>query len=70
MGDKTGIKKKRLENVMYGATMSADEMELICKAFPEYAYWLATGKEEPSVGQISPMTAKAAELLKQNQQDG
>ena len=39
--------------------MRASEIEALAKLWPEYAYWLTTGKEIPEVGQISPMTKKA-----------
>ena len=58
--EKTGIEKKRLENVVNEkAKIRHEEIELIGKAFPEYRLWLAYGEELPEAGQISPMTKKA-----------
>jgi hypothetical protein len=55
----TGVSSKRWSNVKYSsAEMRADELINLGKAFPEYAYWLITGKEIPEVGQISPMTKR------------
>lgn len=56
----TGIKAKRWTNVQSGqAKAYAEEIEAIAKLWPEYAYWLATGKELPEAGQISPLTKRA-----------
>lgn len=40
------------------ARMSTEEMEALISLFPEYAYWIATGKTAPEIGQISPEDAK------------
>lgn len=67
----TGTKWRRWQNILQGqAKLCTDDIEGIIKRHGEYALWISTGKEEPSIGQISPMTAKAQELLKQNQRDG
>ncbi|WP_221801965.1 hypothetical protein [Oceanobacter mangrovi] len=53
----TGIEKKRWSNVRDGnAKMLAAEIQALGEVWPEYAYWLASGKELPAAGQISPMT--------------
>ena len=56
---KTGIKAKRWTNVQNKqAKAYGEEIEAIATLWPEYAYWLATGKELPEAGQISPMTKR------------
>lgn len=58
--EKTGIDKKRLENVINEkAKIRHEEIEAIGKAWPEYRLWIAYGDELPEAGQISPMTKKA-----------
>ncbi len=55
----TGIKAKRWTNVQSGqAKAYAEEVEAISKIWPEYAYWLVTGKEIIDAGQISPLTKR------------
>lgn len=57
--DKTGIKKATVENIERELQkINGDQISAIVETFPEYAYWLTTGKELPEVGQISPMTEK------------
>ena len=42
-----------------------NDIEKLAEEFPEYGYWLGTGKEIPQAGQISPMTeANRQNLLK------
>jgi hypothetical protein len=36
--------------------VNADHIEAITKLWPEFAYWLTTGKTIPEAGQISPET--------------
>lgn len=51
----TGIDRYRWGNIKNGkARLSADEIDAICKIFPEYAYWITTGKTIPEAGQVSP----------------
>jgi len=58
----SGIGKKRWANVKSGhLEMRAAEVEALAQIWPEYAYWVATGKELPSCGQISPLTKAAKE---------
>jgi hypothetical protein len=53
----TGIKSKRWTNVQSGqAKAYAEEIEAIAKIWPEYSYWLVTGKEITEVGQVSPQS--------------
>ena len=44
--------------------MRSEETEALCKLFPEYTIWIATGEEKPEIGQISPMIKKAQTSLK------
>lgn len=61
---KAGIKYTRLRNAVGGQVkLRHEELEAIGNAFPEYAYWLAYGKELPEAGQISPMTKEAQKSL-------
>lgn len=63
--ERTGIDKKRLENVINEkAKIRHEEVEAIGIAWPEYRLWLAYGDELPEAGQISPMTKKAMEELR------
>ena len=53
----SGIDRDRWNNIRKTkptAKVRAEEVEALTKIFPEYAYWLATGKTLPQVGQISP----------------
>ncbi len=62
---KAGMKYTRLRNLVGGQTVfRMEDLEAIAKIFPEYEYWLYTGKEIPEAGQISPMTKQAREELK------
>lgn len=57
--ERTGIEKKRLENVINEkAKIRHEEIEAIGNAWPEYMLWLAYGIEKAEMGQISPMTKK------------
>lgn len=54
---KAGIKYTRLRNAVGGQVkLRHEEIIAIANVFPEYAHWLAFGKELPDAGQISPMT--------------
>jgi len=53
----TGIDQKRWGTVKRRAgKMRAEEIQALCKAFPEYTMWIASGEEQADAGQISPMT--------------
>jgi hypothetical protein len=41
---------------------STEHIEAISKLFPEYAYWIITGKTIPAHGQTSPDLEQLAEL--------
>ncbi|WP_276678005.1 hypothetical protein [Thalassolituus oleivorans] len=67
----TGIERERWNSVKHSkARMAASEIEALDKVWPEYSYWLATGKELPEAGQISPMTKRAHRDLKTGPQAG
>lgn len=52
---KTGIKLDALRSIENKKQkVNGEHLELICEAFPEFAYWIATGKTLPDAGQISP----------------
>lgn len=52
----TSIGTNRWRTVLYNKEIriSTNEVEEITKLFPEYAFWLITGKIMPESGQVSP----------------
>ena len=57
----TGISESRWYSVMNKrARLSMNEVEALIDVWPDYAYWLVTGKELPESGQVSPLTKKAS----------
>jgi len=64
--EKKGVKPKEMEELTHIDRMkwsnlkrksiraTEEHIEAICRLFPEYAYWIVTGKEIPEVGQFSP----------------
>lgn len=53
--EKTGINKDTLKQFYHGKqNLNDKQLDLINKAFPEYALWIATGNTLPEAGQISP----------------
>lgn len=53
--EKTGIPKTTWANVRLGKIrFNEDHIEAITKLWPEYSYWLISGKTMPEVGEISP----------------
>tara|TARA_B100001109_G_scaffold254921_1_gene255995 strand:+ start:25490 stop:25738 length:249 start_codon:yes stop_codon:yes gene_type:complete len=57
----TGIPESRWNSVMNKrARLSMNEVEALIDVWPDYAYWLVTGKELPESGQVSPLTKKAS----------
>jgi DNA-binding XRE family transcriptional regulator len=53
--EKTGLLKKTIENLEQENQLAYSwHCEAICNVWPEYAYWLTTGKTIPEAGQISP----------------
>lgn len=52
----TGIGARKWQNLAQGKQRANDEMlEAIGKAFPQYAYWLVTGKTDEEHGHTSPI---------------
>lgn len=52
---KTGIDRYKWANLKSGKIRTTEEhMEALGQLWPEYAYWLMTGKVIPEAGQISP----------------
>ena len=69
--ERTGIKAGRWRSVKSGlAELRVSEIQALEAVCPEYCYWLATGKELPEAGQISPMTKKAHKALKTSPKAG
>lgn len=53
---KTGINRYTWQNLKNKPerAIKEEEIEAVIALFPEYAYWIATGKTAPEIGQISP----------------
>ena len=61
---KTGIRKETWANVRLKKNrFNEDHIEAIVKLWPQYAYWLTTGKMLPECGQISPELEETREKL-------
>jgi hypothetical protein len=54
----TGIETKRWHSIKQRKVMRTSELDAITCLYPEYAYWLATGKELVAAGQVSPLTKR------------
>jgi hypothetical protein len=55
LAEKTGIKYSRWTTVRKkGGRSRGEDIEAICKLFPEYALWISTGNVCIEAGQISP----------------
>lgn len=51
----TGIASDTVKQFYHGnQSFNLEQLELINKAFPKYATWIATGKTIPEAGHISP----------------
>ncbi len=71
LAEKVGIRYTRINNVINGrGQIRIEEVEQIGEAFPEYAFWIAYGKEHPEIGQISPMTKATQEDYRQQGKAG
>lgn len=58
-----GMKKQTLANIENERQqINGSYLEAICEAYPEYAYWLVTGKTLPEAGQTSPELEKMHDL--------
>lgn len=54
----------RWRSVSKGAVrVSTEEVDVLVKAFPQYALWLASGQIAPEVGQVSPEYEKQNVVL-------
>lgn len=61
----TGISAQKWQNLGQGKQRANDEMiEAIGKAFPQYAYWLVTGKTDEAHGHVSPILERLHEDLR------
>jgi hypothetical protein len=61
----TGINARSWGHVYNRRTTTGIEhLEAIVKMFPEYAYWIVTGKTIPEAGQTSPDLEQLEELKK------
>lgn len=62
--EKVSIDYNRFAQVMgRKQALRAKELIQIAEEFPEFEYWILTGKEMPEVGQVSPMTKAAQKEL-------
>ena len=68
--ERTGVKAKRWHTIKQRGDMRSSELSELIDLWPEYAYWLSTGKEIPESGQISPMTKRAQRALKTRPAEG
>lgn len=57
--NQTGVDRMKWANVKRKAQrVNQEHIEAAVKLWPEYAYWLTTGKTIPEAGQISPEIEK------------
>ncbi len=60
----TGISAQKWQNLGQGKQRANDEMlEAIGRVFPQYAYWLVTGKTDEAHGHVSPILERLREDL-------
>lgn len=56
----TGLSATKWRHVHAGVTRPSLEMlDALCRAFPQYAFWLATGISDETTGHLSPIRALA-----------
>lgn len=61
LAQKTGTKYSRWTTIRKtGGRARAEEVELLCKMFPQYQMWVATGTVYPEIGQTSPESEEIA----------
>ena len=66
----TGIKAQKWQNLGQGKQRANDEMiEAIGRAFPQYAYWMVTGKTDEKNGHTSPVVERIQEDLRKAGRD-
>lgn len=59
---RTEIGSTRWQTVKYKkARVSGDEIEALIAILPQYAYWIASGKIAPEIGQVSPEYEEASQ---------
>lgn len=65
LAKKTDIAGTRWRTVRYDkrTRISTQEMQALIELFPQYGYWLATGKIDPEKGETSPDYDEANEKL-------
>ncbi|VVD64615.1 hypothetical protein PPN31114_00282 [Pandoraea pneumonica] len=64
MEEFTGIPSKRWQNVSRGLQRPTSEMiEAIGRVWPQFAYWLVTGRTDEASGHISPTLERRARDL-------
>jgi transcriptional regulator with XRE-family HTH domain len=62
--EKIGLKRQDLQNIELKRQRAPSWIiEKIAEIYPEYGYWLGTGKELPEAGQISPTTKAIQESM-------
>jgi hypothetical protein len=66
----TGISGRKWQNLSQGKQRANEEMlEAIGKAFPQYAYWLVTGKTDEAHGHTSPVLERIQRDLRKAGRD-
>ncbi len=67
----TGIDRYRWQNLKNKESQKATEehLEALISLWPEYAYWLVTGKTIPKVGQIEPTVAAKLKMVAEDQEN-
>ncbi len=65
----TGIDRYRWQNLKNkeGQKATEEHLEALVGLWPEYAYWLVTGKTLPKVGQIEPTLATELKMVAEDQ---
>jgi len=62
----TGVEEYKWGNIEKGTQkVNEDHIEAITKQWPEYAFWLVTGKTIPEAGQVSPELEETRQKLGQ-----
>lgn len=55
VADESGISLEKWKGVLYGPTrVNEDHIDFVSKKWPQFVYWLVTGKTLQKCGQISP----------------
>jgi len=63
--ERTGIKRESWSAMRNGRTRANEEhIEAISNLFPEFSYWLISGKTIENAGQISPEIEEARQNLR------